>query len=223
MAIQQPYFLPSFHYFQLINSVDQFIVFDDCAMKKKSFITRNFFGGKVKTDITLNVNSLSQNRALNAHFISEKQGVFSKLRGGLKGEPFFDEAIEVIDQMEMSRRLVELQTVAEFNRYSLEIICNLLKITTVFDSSSRIQYSQAASAENKIIDMCMRKSASQYINLPNGRALYNRNNFAAAGIDLKFIRTDLDQVFTDNSIIFLMAHFGLSKLRRLLDEVQLDE
>lgn len=223
IAIQQPYFLPSFHYFQLIHSVDQFIVFDDCAMKKKSFITRNSFGLKNKINFTLNVSSISQNRALNAHFVAEKQSVFTKLRAALRGEPFFDEAIEVIDRLEMRHQRGEVQTVSEFNQYSLQMVCNLLMIRTIFDSSSRIQYSLAASAEQKIIDMCKHKSASQYVNLPNGRAMYHKDNFTAAGIDLRFIRTKLDNIFSKNSVIFLIAHFGIAKLKRVLSEAQLDE
>ena len=40
-AIMQPYFFPYIGYFQLINSVDKFIVYDNIQFTKKGWINRN--------------------------------------------------------------------------------------------------------------------------------------------------------------------------------------
>ena len=40
-AIMQPYFLPYIGYFQLINSVDKFVLYDDIKYTKKGWINRN--------------------------------------------------------------------------------------------------------------------------------------------------------------------------------------
>ena len=41
IAIMQPYFFPYIGYFQLINSVDKFIIYDNIQYTKKGWINRN--------------------------------------------------------------------------------------------------------------------------------------------------------------------------------------
>ena len=41
IAIMQPYFFPYIGYWQLINSVDIFIIYDDVNFIKKGYINRN--------------------------------------------------------------------------------------------------------------------------------------------------------------------------------------
>ena len=41
IAIMQPYFLPYIGYFQLINAVDVFVIYDDVNYIKKGWINRN--------------------------------------------------------------------------------------------------------------------------------------------------------------------------------------
>ena len=41
IAIMQPYFMPYIGYFQLINAVDKFVVYDDVNFIKKGWISRN--------------------------------------------------------------------------------------------------------------------------------------------------------------------------------------
>src|SRR5256885_15648655 len=43
VAIMQPYFLPYIGYFQLIGSVDLFIIYDNIKYTKKGWINRNRF------------------------------------------------------------------------------------------------------------------------------------------------------------------------------------
>ncbi len=41
LAIMQPYFFPYIGYFQLINTVDEFVVYDNIEFTKKGWINRN--------------------------------------------------------------------------------------------------------------------------------------------------------------------------------------
>ena len=41
LAIMQPYFLPYIGYFQLMNAVDEFVVYDNIEFAKKGWINRN--------------------------------------------------------------------------------------------------------------------------------------------------------------------------------------
>ena len=41
LAIMQPYFLPYLGYFQLMSSVDEFVIYDNIKYTKKGWINRN--------------------------------------------------------------------------------------------------------------------------------------------------------------------------------------
>ena len=41
LAIMQPYFFPYIGYFQLMNAVDEFIVYDNIEFSKKGWVNRN--------------------------------------------------------------------------------------------------------------------------------------------------------------------------------------
>ena len=41
VAIMQPYFFPYIGYFQLINAVDKFVIYDNIEYTKKGWINRN--------------------------------------------------------------------------------------------------------------------------------------------------------------------------------------
>ena len=41
LAIMQPYFMPYLGYFQLMNAVDKFVIYDDIQFTKKGWINRN--------------------------------------------------------------------------------------------------------------------------------------------------------------------------------------
>ena len=43
VGIMQPYFLPNAGYYQLIASVDQFVIYDNIKYTKKGWINRNRF------------------------------------------------------------------------------------------------------------------------------------------------------------------------------------
>lgn len=65
-AIMQPYFFPYIGYWQLISSVDNFIIYDDVNYIKKGWINRNniLIDGRPH-QITLPLKKASQNKKIN--------------------------------------------------------------------------------------------------------------------------------------------------------------
>ena len=62
IAIMQPYFLPYLGYFQLINSVDKFIFFDNDFYKKSGWINQNQLKNNV--DFVIPLKKPSQNKLI---------------------------------------------------------------------------------------------------------------------------------------------------------------
>ena len=66
LAIMQPYFFPYIGYFQLIHSIDTFVIYDDVNFLKRGWMNRNYvLGSGQKTRITLNLQGASQNVLIN--------------------------------------------------------------------------------------------------------------------------------------------------------------
>ena len=66
VAIMQPYFLPYLGYFQLINAVDVFVIYDNIKFTKKGWINRNriLLNGKPHY-FTIDLNRSAQNLKIN--------------------------------------------------------------------------------------------------------------------------------------------------------------
>jgi hypothetical protein len=66
IAIMQPYFLPYIGYFQLINAVDEFIIYDDVNFINKGWINRNNILVNNKASLfTIPLREASQNKLIN--------------------------------------------------------------------------------------------------------------------------------------------------------------
>src|SRR5579863_5826998 len=104
VAIMQPYFLPYIGYWQLINLVDTFVVYDNIEYTKKGWFNRNrildqghdrLFTIPIKKDSDyLNVNQ----RSLSADSAKENTRTLRIITSNYKKSPFFDKAYPVIEQ-----------------------------------------------------------------------------------------------------------------------------
>ena len=66
VAIMQPYFFPYLGYFQLIESADNFIFYDDVNFKKKGWVNRNnILVNNEKKLLTVPLQKASQNKMIN--------------------------------------------------------------------------------------------------------------------------------------------------------------
>src|SRR5688572_17972704 len=85
VAIMQPYFAPYIGYFQLIHSVDKFIIYDDVNFIKKGWINRNniLAGGKAQL-FTIPLVAASQNKLINELEISGEGNWRHKLKSSIE-------------------------------------------------------------------------------------------------------------------------------------------
>ena len=96
IAIMQPYFFPYIGYWQLINTVDEFIIFDDVNYIKRGWINRNYIllNGK-KYRIGLNIKDVSQNRLIKDTYLAQSYKDTNKLLASIfhaynKASYFYD-------------------------------------------------------------------------------------------------------------------------------------
>jgi hypothetical protein len=189
VAIMQPYFLPYIGYFQLIASVDQFIVYDNIKYTKKGWINRNRMlqnGKDVMFSLPLKSDSDALEigeRELAADFKRDK--LLNQIKGAYGRAPYFGQTFPLIE------RIVAFEEANLFRylHHSIVRTCAHLGIRTEISISSGIAINHGAKSQDKVLALCAATGASTYVNAIGGVDLYSRETFREFGIELKFIRS----------------------------------
>lgn len=192
LGIMQPYFLPYIGYFQLINVVDKFVVYDNIKYTKKGWINRNriLVNGSDEY-ITLPLTSASDSFYINQRrladtFSTDKRKILNKVRENYRNAVCFSIVYTILEE------ILEFQNnnLFDFVFNSLKIVCNYLDISTEFIVSSTLPIDHALKAEDKVITICKQQGAAMYINPIGGTELYSKERFKANDIDLKFLQAN---------------------------------
>ena len=230
IAIMQPYFMPYIGYFQLINSVDQFVVYDDIQYTKKGWINRN----RILTNgegsyISLPLKKHSdyadiRDRSLAATWRSDRKAMLNKLSSCYGKAPYFTDLYPLLEQT----ILHENSNLFAFTLNSLTMVLNYLKINTPIIVSSSLDIDTTLRSDKKVIEICKTIKATDYVNPIGGIELYDKDYFSESGISLHFIKTGNIHYTQFNhafapwlSIIDVMMFNSVNIIKNMLDDYQL--
>jgi hypothetical protein len=191
LGIMQPYFFPYIGYFDLMNRVDHWVVFDVAQYTPKSWMNRNRI--LRPTDgwqyITVPVSHPGR-CAIKEVTTVDKGAACERILGQIehyrKGRaPFFSGVRELIEQC-FSGAVTD--TLVELNVRSLALTANYLRIPfehTVL-SQSGIQFPAITHPGQWALEISAAFRADEYINPAAGRELFRSEDFGARGIRLSF-------------------------------------
>jgi len=192
IAIMQPYFFPYIGYFQLLNAVDEFIIYDNIQFTKKGWINRNriLVNGKDEY-ITLPLKKDSDyldigERCLSNEWNIEKKKMLNRITESYRKAPYFETIYQIIE------KIVTFEDLQLFNFIvnSLNQIKNYLEITTPLLVSSSLPIHHQLKSTQKVIALCKNRNAKIYINPIGGTELYNKSDFENEGLELKFLKAN---------------------------------
>jgi hypothetical protein len=189
----QPYFFPYVGYFQLINSVDEFIIYDNIQYTKKGWINRNriLVNGSDKL-ITLPIKKESDyldvvQRELADSWNNDRQKILNIIKTSYYRAPFFKPVYELIEQCLITTE----HNLFNFIYNSLERVNEYIGITTIpMIKSSTINIDHTLKSEQKVIALCKERGATIYINAIGGVHLYDKDRFKQHGLELNFIKSN---------------------------------
>lgn len=190
IGIMQPYIFPYIGYFQLINAVDTFIVYDDVAFINKGWINRNnvLVGGRASM-FTVPLVGASQNRLIREievdNLLNWSKKFLKTIEQSYKKAPFYREGFSIVEQVFKC----PAANIAELTVSSLKETCKYLKINTKIVESSIVYNNQDLKAQGRILDICLQEKAAHYINPIGGMAIYDKQLFADNKILLNFIKS----------------------------------
>lgn len=189
LAIMQPYLFPYLGYFQLAASVDKFVFYDDVNFIKHGWINRNrlYLGGAVRY-FTIPLSGASPFLKIRQIGVQPgeiwKKKMLESVRHSYSKAPHFKAANELLRTALDSGE----SSIAAIARTSVRTVCAYAGLDTQFVASSAIYGNDQLSGAQRVVDICKRENASDYVNPPGGRELYSEDMFSAAGVKLHFVQ-----------------------------------
>ena len=229
LGIMQPYFLPYVGYWQLMNAVDKYVVYDDVNYIKQGWINRNriLCNGK-PTYINLPIFGASQNKLINDITVNHdekcKSKVLKTVEQSYKKAPFFSDVFPLIEEI----MYFDENNVALFLMNSFRVIGKFLDIQTELILSSELEKDNNLRGEEKVLSICELLGATEYYNAIGGKELYSFDTFQEHGIQLNFLEAkitpyeqQIDHFEPALSILDVMMHNGAKRSREMLSEYEI--
>jgi hypothetical protein len=231
LAIMQPYLFPYLGYFQLIAAVDRFVVYDDVSFIKQGWINRNKILVKGKEFLfAVPIKHISsfvfiKDTIMDRELYSKWRGKFLKsLTLSYSHAPYYQKACTIVEEVLWS----ESEYIMQLARNSLKIILSYLEIRTSFVDSSTIYHNSHLTGQERIIDICKKEGATEYVNLKGGMKLYSKCDFQKKSIILSFITSlyseykQFENKFVPSlSIIDILMFNSLDRIHELLENYEL--
>jgi len=185
IAMIQSNYLPWKGYFDLINMVDEFVLYDKVQYTKNDWRNRNQIktqNGKVWITIPVQQKSLDQKISETIvvdNFWRKKH--WKTIVQNYKKAKFFQTYAPIFENLYMNSEEIYL---SKINHQFIEAINSILGIKTkiVFDQ----QYELRGSKTERIIHICKQAGASEYISGPSGKNYIDDRLFEEANISLTY-------------------------------------
>ena len=191
IGIMQPYFFPYIGYFQLLNMVDKYLVFDDGQYAKNKWAYRNQIlinGAPGYFRVTLlKANPAQQfNEIRISNDIKEKSKKIRTLDLAYRKAPHYSEVMPILEQF----LTADYDNLSKYNVASNRLVCNYLGIKTEILLSSALSTDKSLKKQYSIFDECRTLGCNEYINSIGGMELYDFEEFRENGIELAFLKPD---------------------------------
>lgn len=231
IAIMQPYFCAYIGYFQLINSVDKFVIGDDLQYTTRRWFNRNrILHNGAAFPFAIPIKKDSRNKNVNQRFLAdtalgEKVKILKRIKNFYANAPYSSQCYQIIRQLFLNNN----NNLFDFIYYSINELSKMLDIKTQFILSSSLDIDRELKAQDKIIQICKLIKTDIYINPIGGKELYDKEVFAKEGIDLKFIKSNyieypqFERKFVPwLSIIDVLMFNDIEKVKSYLKEYELE-
>lgn len=229
IGVMQPYFFPYIGYWQLMNVVDKYVIFDDVNYINKGWINRNriLINGQPNF-FTIPLVGASQNKLINEIEINKNDKGYLKILRTIemayKKAPFFPEVFELFEGVIQC----DENNLAKYLKNSIEVVSKYLDINTELLLSSEIEKDCTLKGQEKILEICKKLGGTEYYNAIGGVELYSQDLFRSNGINLSFVKTNnIEYKQYENefcpglSILDVMMFNSPEKIRAFLDDFEL--
>lgn len=186
IAILQSNYIPWKGYFDMINSVDVFVLYDEVQYTKNDWRNRNIIktrNGKEWITIPVRQKSLSQR-------IDETEVLFNNwnvkhwntIKTNYGKAPFFNELKDYIENLYLS---INTTLLSEINRIFILAIAEYLNIRTRIIDSKELNLQ--GDRNERLIDACKKLNATEYLSGPAAGKYLDTELFRASNIQVEWM------------------------------------
>lgn len=182
VAILQSNYIPWKGYFDLIGSVDEFVLYDDMQFTKNDWRNRNqiktpsglqWLSVPVGQDISRRIRDVQ----ISDHSWQAKH--WKTMLANYARAKKFDEVAEWLEPIYLGEQHSNL---SQLNRRLIEAVCAYLDISTVIKNSW--DYALGEGKTERLVNLCRQAGASVYLSGPAAKSYLDERLFADAGIQV---------------------------------------
>ena len=184
IAILQSNYIPWKGYFDMIASVDEFILYDDVQFTKNDWRNRN----QIKTSqgvqwLTIPVGQNIDRRIRDVELLNSnwQSKHWKTLESNYRRSAHFDEIATLFEPLYMQRQHSYLSIL---NRELVEIICAYLGIKTKISYSW--DYDLVGGKTERLVNLCKQAGGSEYISGPSAKDYVEEHLFTEQGIKISW-------------------------------------
>lgn len=231
VGIMQPYVFPYIGYFQLINYVDKWVVFDDTQYISKGWVNRNRI---LHPDMEKEWQYFSVPLRKHSHDcrikdieinedIDWKSQLLGKLTSYKKKAPFYMQTIEFVNECVS----VECPMLSEWVVFTLKRTCEYLNIPFDYSIFSKMEINNLniEHAGQWALEIADATGADEYTNPPAGHGIFKEHEFRERGIELNFLKPRMEpyvqirgEFIAGLSIIDVMMWNDKKAINKMLSE-----
>jgi hypothetical protein len=187
VAIVQSNYIPWKGYFDIINQVDEFILYDDRQYTRRDWRNRNLIKTphglhwltipvQVKGRYTQRIDETLIN---DAHWRARHWKTIEQTYSRAPHFEMYRDAVSGLYRDSVDPRL------SDVNRRFLEGICRLLGIRTGFAWST--DYEASGDRTERLVSLCRSAGAAEYLSGPSARVYIDEAQFREAGVRLAYV------------------------------------
>lgn len=186
VAISQSNYIPWKGYFDNINAVDVFVLFDDAQFTKRDWRNRNMIktGNGLKW-LTIPVQVKGKYfQKINETVVSEEdwgKKHWRSIHHAYSKAPFFKQYAPIFEEL---YRDVQTNELSLINRRFIECICGVLGIKTELRWSS--EFDLVEDKNQRLINVCQQVSGTVYISGPSAQQYMDESAFEREGIQVRY-------------------------------------
>jgi hypothetical protein len=187
VAVMQPYFMPYAGYFRLFAGVDLLVAYDCVQFPRRGWVHRNRLstaaGGSDWLTLPLQKAQRDTTRICDLRF---RQGAQEEWRDALRRFP----AMQALAGRggELAERTFTLaHHPTDYILSGMRLVARMLAVERPIIRSSSLGIDPALKGQERILEILRQLRATDYVNAPGGRALYDAAAFRRCGVRLLFL------------------------------------
>ncbi|MBC8109422.1 MAG: WbqC family protein [Verrucomicrobia bacterium] len=186
IAVLQSNYIPWKGYFDIIASVDEFIIYDQVQYTKNDWRNRN----KIKTAhglswLTIPVKNQGLTQKISETMVIEngwQKKHWQSIRHAYTKAPFFKLYQAAFEEIYMS---IEISDLSKINLNFLKAICKLLNINTIISNSE--DYLFSGNRVEKLINLVKAAGGTHYLSGQAAKSYIEESVFIQSGIQLEWM------------------------------------